>query len=431
MRLHALKLPLILLNPAITRVPVRVLRSLNRSGKRALSSLETPGAGRWRALKLAKAWLDGELITRHRGQWVINSFLPPFPGKAFDRLFENLLSGRHLSPVSAFLAVTSECPYDCWHCSMKTRAGGERPTADWLRLLGELTDLGVSVVGFTGGEPLTRPDLPELVAAAASRGAAPMLFTTGFGLDAPLAKRLKDAGLWALCVSLDSHVPEEHDRGRGHRGAFDAAVAALRLSRATGFYTMSASVASCGYVEEKRYLPLYALARSLGVQEFRIVEPMPCGKLKDADSDALLTPAHVDELRRFHVETNRKGGSPKVCAFNHVESPELFGCGGGTQHLFIDAAGEVCPCDFTPLSFGNAFAAPLEPIWLKMNQAMGDNPRRHCFIQRHHKLVQDFAARSGEYPLPPELSCQVCEQAGSEPLPDYFAMITAGKGAGK
>jgi hypothetical protein len=61
-------------------------------------------------LAFVRRWLDGDQITRH-SQWVLNSFLPPFPDPAFDRMFENLLSGRRLSPVSAFLAVSDACPY--------------------------------------------------------------------------------------------------------------------------------------------------------------------------------------------------------------------------------------------------------------------------------------------------------------------------------
>jgi hypothetical protein len=129
----------------------------------------------------------------------------------------------------------------------------------------------------------------------------------------------------------------------------------------------------------------------------------------------------VAEIRQFHVATNRRGRLPKVCAFNQIESPEVFGCGAGTQHLFIDSAGEVCPCDFTPLSFGQVTQAPLAAIWDRMNDAMG-NPRRHCFIQKHHSLIAQ-SSRTG-YPLPLEQSQQVCAIAGKEPLPDYFALVT-------
>ena len=417
----------IVLDPRVTAAPRRVLRTLRARGIRRLPEeievdVQRGGPPSARVLRFIRQWLDGELLSRHRGQWVINSFMPPFPGPAFDRMFENLLSGRHLSPVSAFLAVTQACPYRCWHCSLQARKAGHLPTETWQDVIRQLHGLGVSLVGFTGGEPLARPDLPALVRAAAAGGAATIVFTSGARLDAERAAALRRAGLWALCVSLDHPVPEECDRLRGVAGAFDQAVAALRLSVRRGFYTMMATVATRAVIEEQRHRALYALARRLGVHEYRLVEPMPCGKLAAAPDDVLLTPDHVKTLRAFHVETNRRGRLPKVCAFNQVESPEIFGCGAGTQHLFVDAAGEVCPCDFTPLSFGNVTQTPLADLWRRMNLALGDNPRCDCFIQKYHRLV---AAHAGAgWPLPPEVSERICAQIEKEPLPGYFALVS-------
>ena len=148
---------------------------------------------------------------------------------------------------------------------------------------------------------------------------------------------------------------------------------------------------------------------------------MPCGRLRDAPEETLLTDEMTRKLRDFHADTNRRGRLPKVCAFNQVESPEVFGCGGGTQHLFIDPAGAVCPCDFTPLSFGSAADEPLADIWMRMNKAMGGAPRRHCFVQKNHDLIARHAA-DDQFPLSPEVSKEVLEKAGDEQLPDYFQM---------
>ncbi|MFA4945702.1 MAG: radical SAM protein [Lentisphaeria bacterium] len=424
-----LQLLAMLLDPRITRTPLRVLRELRRRGIRRLPEpldRRLAAAGEVRGpslLRFARRWLAGERITRHNGQWVVNSFLPPFPGPAFDRLFTNMLSGRHLSPVSAFLAVTAACPCACAHCSARTGGGpaGDLATAAWLDVIRQLHGLGVSIIGFTGGEPLLRPDLPALVNAAAAGGAAPVLFTTGLGLDAAAAARLRQAGLWALCVSLDSPDPGEYDRQRGQPGLFGQALAALRTARRHGFYTMASTIASRATLGRRDHLALHRLLGGLRVDEYRLVEPMPCGGLAHATAADLLTPAQVCELRNFHVTANRRGRGPKVCAFNQIESPEIFGCGAGTQHLYIDAAGTVRPCDFTPLGFGNVTRTPLAELWREMNQAMGGNPRRHCFIQRQFPRLQPHAGRG--FPLPPEISREICRAAGAEPLPDYFAAV--------
>ncbi|MDZ4199921.1 MAG: radical SAM protein [Kiritimatiellia bacterium] len=418
----------LLFDPRVSGPPLRALRKMRARGIRRLpDQVYDPARGR---LQIAQArrflggWLDGERLTRHRGQWVLNSFLPPFPGPAYQRMFDNLFSGRHLSPVSAFLAVTSRCPSNCAHCSRGgRREGPDLDTAAWTQVLRQLHELGTSIIGFTGGEPCVREDLDVLVRAAASGGAATILFTSGQGLDAALAERLRRVGLWSICVSLDADTAAVHDGPRG-AGAFEKAVAALRLARSTGFYTMAGAVATPAFVKSGMAARIHRLLAELKVHELRIVEAMPCGRLHGCDAAELLSPEQVTELRKFHVETNRAGRGPKVCAFNQMESPEIFGCGAGTQHLFIEPSGVVCPCDFTPLGFGNVRDTPLADLWRRMNLAMGDNPRKHCFIQHNRDRIREHA--SVGYPLHPDLSESICRTAGTEPLPAYFALVTSG-----
>ena len=244
-------------------------------------------------------------------------------------------------------------------------------------------------------------------------------------MDQEKASALKRAGLWACCISLDHPDSKQCDQLRGMEGAYKQALESIRISKHTGFYTMIGTVATRSLVERELYRAVYEIARVLEVDEFRLVEPMPCGKLSGTSEDMLLTANHIKDLRDFHITTNRKGRLPKVCAFNQIESPEIFGCGAGTQHFFIDSAGEICPCDFTPLSFGNVTEKSLLSIWNTMNDAMV-NPRRHCFIQKHHRLISKYATGQ-EYPLPPEISKKVCAEAGTEPFPDYFALVTGRK----
>ena len=428
MSLSLFQFAALLFDPRVSGPPLAALRKMRARGIRRLpANVYDPVRGHLyvaQARRFLREWLVGERLTRHRGQWVLNSFLPPFPGPAYQRLFDNMFSGRHLSPVSAFLSITARCPWDCPHCSRSgRRAGTELSTVEWLEAIRQLHELGTSLIGFTGGEPCVRDDLETLVRAAAGGGAATILFTSGRGFTQELAARLRAAGLWSVCVSLDADTAETHDAARG-QGSFAAALAALRLARAEGFYVMAGAVATPAFVRSGMPARLHALLAGLGAHELRIVEAMPCGGLSGCSAEDLLSPDDVTALRRFHVGTNRAGRGPKVCAFNHIESPEIFGCGAGTQHLYIEPSGVVCPCDFTPLGFGNVRDTPLADLWKRMNLAMGDNPRTHCFIQRHRSAVQGHAAAG--FPLPPEISERICREAGPEPLPAYFALVASG-----
>jgi MoaA/NifB/PqqE/SkfB family radical SAM enzyme len=426
---HALNMLRVLADRRIVGPPFRLARRLKRRwiGERTVGKNEGLKDGlreRLAAWEFVRRWLRREGLRRHNGQWVVNSFIPPFPGPAFDRMFAPQYFQRPYVVGSASLAVTGECPADCWHCSMKKRRGG-RPlaTAEWLDAIDRLLSLGTYNIGITGGEPLLREDLPELVRAASHGGAIVQLFTSGIGLTEAKIDALREAGLWAVGVSLDHTDPATVKRLRGTPWAFDAAIAALELSRSKGLYTLINAVADREMVDAGEHCRLYDLASRLKLHELRLIEPMPCGRLDSLPADRLLDAEQISRLRQFHRETNRRGRGPKVCAFNEMESPELFGCCAGTGHLHIDPCGEVCPCNFVPLSFGNLREERLEAVYDRMSIAMRQ-PRRHCFIQSNAPLIQLHAA-GREYPLRPEISMQVAAQSPRESLPDYFRLVGA------
>ncbi|MFA6010215.1 MAG: hypothetical protein WC799_09535 [Desulfobacteraceae bacterium] len=96
MNLNTLAVIRMLADSKVTQTPRRVLAELKKKGKTRVPVNVQKELDSWRGgletLGFTLRWLDGEQITRHEKQWVINSFLPPFPGKAYDRMFENLLS---------------------------------------------------------------------------------------------------------------------------------------------------------------------------------------------------------------------------------------------------------------------------------------------------------------------------------------------------
>ncbi len=430
---QTLNLLKILFDRRVTETPRRVFRQLRTEGRLRGGVREKLSRGffqRLMFLRQALRWLGGEHISRHGGQWVLNTFLPPFPGPAFDRLFTNQLSGRKYTPVSAYLAVTSRCPADCWHCSIKNRREAELPGEVWLQTIEGLHGIGASLFGLTGGEPLLRTDLAEMIRAIRTGGGEAMLFTSGIGFDEHRATELKAAGLWAVCVSLDRIDAEALDRLRKVPNSLNTAEDALTVAKKVGLYTCINCVADRSNVETGRYRELYEKARQLRVDEFRLIEPMPCGRLADTDrggDSPFLSPGQIQEIRRFHRKTNRslkKDGQgrlpPKVCAFNEIESPELFGCAAGTRHLFIDPAGEVCPCDFTPLSFGNVAEEPMSVIWDRMSSAM-KHPRRHCLIQHQTALIHEAIRERTPAPLP--VSLQTAAAFPEEEQPDFVRWL--------
>lgn len=384
-----------------------------------------------RALPISTLWhirrlLKDEKLVRLNRQVVINSFLPPFPGPAFQSMARGLQRVRRgeAVPVSAYVAVTHRCRYACWHCSQAHRAEQDLPLETLLQATSDLQALGVSIIGLTGGEPLLRDDLAQIIRAVDERSVT-LLFTTGDGFTETRAAELKQSGLFGVAVSLDHYDADAHDLRRGRTGAFAAAVAAVRRSRRLGFYTMIQLVATHDLADPATLDRYLELARRLEAHEIRVLEPMPTGLLLDQDPSSRLTPAERDTLRQFHLRANRARQAPKVSAFAHIESPSLYGCGAGFQHLYIDAGGHVCPCDFTPVSFGNILHEPLALIWRRMNAAFA-RPRSCCFLLRHAEALRK--AFDGQLPIPFEKVKDLCRCEPGEALPEFYRALgwTAG-----
>ncbi|GAB3697969.1 radical SAM/SPASM domain-containing protein [Halorubrum pallidum] len=135
--------------------------------------------------------------------------------------------------------TTKRCNLYCEHCYAAADCEGaqnELSTAEGRALIDDLADFGAPVLLFSGGEPLVREDLPELVAHAADRGVRPVLSTNGTLLTRDRARELKRAGLQYAGVSVDG-LPERNDRIRGEEGAFDAAVRGIEACLDVGLKT--------------------------------------------------------------------------------------------------------------------------------------------------------------------------------------------------
>jgi len=109
-------------------------------------------------------------------------------------------------------------------------------TAEGMKLIDDLSSFGSPVILFSGGEPLIRPDLPDLAEYAVSKGMRAVISTNGTLITADMATRLKSVGLSYVGISLDG-MKETHDAFRRMSGAFDAAINGIRNSREAGIKT--------------------------------------------------------------------------------------------------------------------------------------------------------------------------------------------------
>jgi len=352
----------------------------------------------------------------HNGKLYVNTFFPPYPSKPFDRFLDTVIERKRV-PYSTYFAVTDKCPFNCPHCSYGLHKKGSLDTKQALNVIEQIKSLGTVTIGFTGGEPLLREDIVELVGSVGDQ-VATIMFTTGHRLNKELASQLMGAELDCMMIGIESYDSAEHDKVREVAGSFDEAIKAIGLSLDAGLYTAISTVGTKEKIKDGQIQKLAKLAENYGVHEFRVLEPIPTGSFYN-QKDEVLSGDESKELADFHKQWNRKNSGPAISGFSYLESEEMFGCGAGFHHLFIDAIGNVCPCDLTPLSFGNVLENSLEKIWLDMGQIF-DLPRCECLMKEICKKTSNLKD-SQELPLDSEKSFDLCQAVNnSDKLPKVY-----------
>ncbi len=151
-------------------------------------------------------------------------------GRQSERLPSHLLQfSKDKKPVVVW-NTGRRCNLRCMHCysgSDNQRGSNELNRAEGLALIDDLAGYGVPVILFSGGEPLLRPDLLELITHARRRGIRAVLSTNGTLITRDMAARLQDAGVAYVGISLDG-IGATHDRFRGVPGAFSRALKGIR-----------------------------------------------------------------------------------------------------------------------------------------------------------------------------------------------------------
>ena len=373
-----------------------------------------------------KTYLQGEKAIPFGERWVINTQFPPWPGRAFDNLVDHFLrdDGRRLYSVT--LAVTNRCPFRCWHCYNAGRSPEDIPLAALKRLAARIQDLGAVIVTLTGGEPLLRKDLAEICRGFDDRSCI-TVGTTGWQLTKKRARELRDSGVFAVGISLDSADRSEHNGMRGRKDAFDIALKGLETAREAGLYPYVVSVGTRDFLERERFMAFMRFVKEAGALEVHLLEPCATGRLAGR-KDVALTNAGRQLIRDYQMEISRREDLPVLSTFTYLEGKDAFGCGAGLTHIYIDGSGELCPCNLVPLSFGNITREPLEGILERMGRHFA-RPRPACV----GRTLTPHAG-NGPFPVPPDVSERICRDhlPQNHALPRFFrirkgSLETAGR----
>ncbi len=285
-------------------------------------------------------------------------------------------------PAHPVWEMTSACNLRCIHC----HASGGKPAPDELtteeakRLFDQLAEVSeFRMVAFTGGEPLVRDDLFELLAYTQALGFTSTLATNATLIDDAVARDLRRYGVAIGAVSLDGFDAETHDYVRGQPGAFEAALRGIRALGRAGI-PLHINITAMEYNMDQLE-PLMALVDELGAAILIMYQLVPVGRGQGIE-DAALDLGANERLIRFmaHAQSVIRAVMEPVAGPQYwpfllkragIKSGPLLrlaetvfhGCSAGRGFVYIKPNGEVWPCPFIEVSCGNVRETPFSTIW--------------------------------------------------------------------
>lgn len=306
-------------------------------------------------------------------------------------------AGHEAGPPLWLLAeLTYRCPLQCPYCSNPldfAQQGAELSTAEWIEVFRQARELGAAQLGFSGGEPLVRQDLAELIAAARGLGYYTNLITSGIGLTEARIAAFADAGLDHIQISFQAADEEVNNLLAGSKKAFAQKLAMARAVKAHGYPMVLNFVTHRHNIDNIERIIELCLELEADFVELATCQFYGWAELNRAG--LLPTRAQLERAERItHQWRDRLAAENHPCKLIFV-TPDYYeerpkACMNGWGNLFLDITpdGTALPCHSArqlPVQFPNVREHSIEHIWrhsFGFNRFRGDDwmaePCRSC-----------------------------------------------------
>lgn len=299
-------------------------------------------------------------------------------------------------PLWLLAELTYRCPLQCPYCSNPldfARHGDELDTAQWFRVMAEAREMGAVQIGFSGGEPLVRPDLPDLIGEARRLGFYTNLITSGIGLTEQKIAEFRRAGLDHIQISFQASDATVNNMLAGSEKAFAQKLAMARAVKAHGYPMVLNFVTHRHNIDDIDRIIELCIALDADYVELATCQYYGWAYL---NRRALLpTRAQLERAERITNEyraTLAAAHNPCRLIFvtpdYYEERPKPCMSGWGSLFLIVTPDGTALPCHGArqlPIAFPNVRDHDLRHIWYEsfgFNRFRGDDwmsePCRSC-----------------------------------------------------
>jgi MoaA/NifB/PqqE/SkfB family radical SAM enzyme len=371
---------------------------------------------------------DNKYVTSG-GATKVNLYVPAFPSRAFYKACGKVLSvGTKLPCVTVLLSVTSACRFRCGHCYQKLDLGKDLPIEYLVDVVRTLDAMGVAFFNIEGGDPFLVYDRLKAVCTAVTTGEI-WVNSTGDGITRERLTELRGLGVKGIMFSLHAADEPALNRFMGRENAWSTLAAGVAACHAAGVDVAFNACLLRDAFYDGTFQKVMDHARNFGATIVQLIKPKPSGGWLGADMKRFSPEdmEHIDNLVHAYNNEAPFRSYPFVAAQQVDERSDMFGCtAGGTDRFYINAKGDVQPCEFLNISFGNIREEPFTEIYERMRRVFdlpGDRWLCEACADGIHRLHRESGARS--LPLIPSLSAQIHEHWERGAIPDFYARVDA------
>jgi len=370
-------------------------------------------------------------VVKTRGLYKMHIYFPAFPTKAFFTALDKFLALENNEfepyPTSVLLSIGKGCGNNCKHCYQKFDKKEDLPLEKLKEVTLRLLDLKISFINIEGGEPLIKFERLTEILKIIKDKAEVWVNTNGFMLTEEKARIMKELGVFGVMVSLHHWNKNKQDEFVGKKGSFDEAIYALRLFKKIGISTAINCVGTPELLRDKGFDKIMEIAKKERCSIVQLIHEKPAGAWV-GKKDTTLDKDYLKKLYNYHLiyNTNKKFKDyPLVSSQVWESTKNNFGCtAGGIERFYINGNGDVQPCEFINVSFGNVNKEDFLDIYRRMRLVFNKPRTAWLCCTEHEKINKELAKQKNKItPLPDKKSNKIIESFNfGEETPIYKKM---------
>lgn len=305
--------------------------------------------------------------------------------------------------------TTNICNLKCSHCYQDAgeQKSNELSTTEAKKMIDEISRAGFKIMIFSGGEPLMRKDIFELVEYAASKGLRPVFGTNGMLITEKTAKRLKACGAAAMGISLDSLDEKKHCEFRGHPDAFRKTIEGIENCKKVGLAFQIHTTVMDWNKDEILKITDYAV--EMGAIAHQIFFLIPVGRgieiedtsLKVSENEKLITEIMKKQTEvPISIKPTCAPQFTRIAKQNGIDTRYTRGCLAGITYCIISPVGKVRPCAYMVEEAGDVRETDFDEIWNEsplFKTLRTENYKGSCGECEYKEICGGCRARAGYY----------------------------------